>query len=260
MAMLAVSIITSALTTQLRDHERLRAETEKEKMRANLLRAISHDIRTPLTSIVGSVSVLRENGSKISEETKEELLAHVQEEGQWLITMVENLLSITRISNEGAASISRQPEVLEEVVGGAVQTFRGRHKNIRVMVEFPQEIAIVSMDAILIEQVMINLLENAVNHAAGMTELRLSVSVDKQLATFEVTDNGCGIPRDCLDHLFTGQYYSKDAPSDSNRSGMGIGLSVCSTIIRAHHGTIYAHNNDTGARVSFTLPLEKETA
>ena len=95
-------------------------------------------------------------------------------------------------------------------------------------------------------------------HAPGMTELRLTVTADEETATFEVSDNGCGIPRDRLEHLFTGQFYSKDAPSDSNRSGMGIGLSVCSAIISAHGGSIHGENNkDGGASFRFCLEMEK---
>ena len=258
MAMLAVSIITSALTTQLRDHERLRAETEKEKMRANLLRAISHDIRTPLTSIVGSVSALREDGSKIPEETKEELLAHVQEEAQWLITMVENLLSITRINNEGAASISRQPEVLEEVVGGAVQKFRGRHKNVRVTVDFPREIAVVSMDAILIEQVMINLLENAVVHGKGTTEIRISFVQDEETVAIVLLDDGGGVDPAILPHLLDDSYAKIRAQHSDTRRNMGIGLSVCRSILAAHDGGISVCNAEGGAEFSVVLPLARE--
>lgn len=258
MAMLAVSIITSALTTQLRDHERLRAETEKEKLRANLLRAISHDIRTPLTSIVGSVSALRENGDKISEETKEKLLAHVQEEAQWLITMVENLLSITRMNNEGGARISRQPEVLEEVVGGAVQKFRSRYKGVRVKVEIPEKIAIVLMDSTLMEQVLINILENAVVHGRGTTEICVSFVQEEETVTIVIQDDGGGIAPYLLPHILKDSYVKiRDQRSDARRN-MGIGLSVCRSIIAAHEGTISARNTERGAEFSITLPLENE--
>jgi len=257
-AMLAVSIITSALTTQLRDHERLRSETEKEKLRANLLRAISHDIRTPLTSIVGSVSVLRENKDKLTEETKDDLLGHIQEEAQWLITMVENLLSITRISDGGSARISCQPEVLEEVVGGAVQKFRARHKLVRVVVEIPEQIAVVSVDSILIEQVLINILENAVVHGKNTTEIRVSILQDEKNATVVLRDNGGGVDPGVLPHILEDSYaLIRDQHSDTRRN-MGIGLSVCRTIIAAHEGTIFARNIDGGAEFSVMLPLALE--
>jgi len=257
-AMLAVSIVTSALTTQLRDHERLQAETEKEKLRANLLRAISHDIRTPLTSIVGSVSVLQENGDKISDEMKKEMLGHIQEEAQWLITMVENLLSITRISDGGSARISCQPEVLEEVVGGAVQKFRGRHGAVRVVVEIPEQIVLVSVDSILIEQVLINILENAVVHGKNTTEIRVSILQDEEYATVVVRDNGGGVDSGILPHILEDSYAKIRDQHTDNRRNMGIGLSVCRSIIAAHDGAIAVCNIDGGAEFSIKLPLEKE--
>ena len=116
----------------------------------------------------------------------------------------------------------------------------------------------IPMDALLIEQVLINLLENAVYHAHGMTELNLSVWIEGHTAVFEITDNGSGISKDRLEHLFSGQYYRKDTPSDSNRSGMGIGLSVCNAIIKAHDGTITGNNRQGGgAQFRFCLEMEQ---
>ena len=256
MVMLIVAILTCTLTTKLKHQDYLRMESEKEKMRGNLLRAISHDLRTPLTTIYGSCGALIDNHDNLTSEQQIRLLREMQEDSENLIRIVENLLSVTRVNGETVA-VRKSATVLEELIDSVLQKFHKRHPEQEVSITIPDEFVSIPMDALLIEQVLINLLENAVNHAAGMTELRLSVSVDKQLATFEVTDNGCGIPRDCLDHLFTGQYYSKDAPSDSNRSGMGIGLSVCSTIIRAHNGTISGENiAGGGARFRFSLEME----
>ena len=133
---LTVSIITSALTTQVRQQERLRGETEKEKMRANLLRSVSHDIRTPLTSIVGSTSAVLENPG-LSEQERRELLEDVRDEAQWLIRVVENLLSITRMG-EDQARITKDPEAVEEVLGEAVRKFRRRFPNVEVTVSVPR--------------------------------------------------------------------------------------------------------------------------
>ena len=256
-AMLAVSIITSALTTQIKDHERLRLETEKEKLRTNLLRAISHDIRTPLTSIVGSVSAILENDEKLSAETKRELLSHIQEEARWLITMVENLLSITRMSNQ-EAQLSKQPEVLEEVVGGAVQKFRGRYPKIHISVTPPAEFAVVSMDVMLIEQVLINLMENAAIHGKGTTEICISFQEEGHQVTIVVEDDGGGVDPKLLPHILEDSFaLIQDQRSDTKRN-MGIGLSVCRSIIAAHGGTIRARNTARGAEFSITLPLYEE--
>ncbi len=113
------------------------------------------------------------------------------------------------------------------------------------------------MDAMLIQQVLLNILENAVIHATGMTELKLTVYTLEGDAYFEIADNGCGIPRDRLNDLFTGQLYGSQTPTDSRRTGMGIGLSVCSTIIKAHGGEITAENRQQGG-ACFRFRLEME--
>ena len=256
-SMLTVSILTSAQTTQVREHERLCSETEKEKLRANLLRAISHDIRTPLTSIIGSISAVVENGDKLTESTKTELLGHAQEEAKWLINMVENLLSITRMNNENAL-LSKQPEVLEEVVGGAVQKFRGRYPGVRIRVVPPAEFAVVSMDAMLMEQVLINLMENAVVHGRGTTLVQISfVQMEKEVVIL-VSDDGGGVDPKLLPHILEDSFAQiRDQRKDTGRN-MGIGLSVCRSIITAHGGTIAVRNTDAGAEFAITLPLDEE--
>jgi len=256
-AMLAVSILTSALTTQLREHERIRAEVEKEKLRANLLRAVSHDIRTPLTSIVGSVSAILENGERIPENSKTELLTHIKEEAQWLITMVENLLSITRMNNEGA-TIIRQPEVLEEVVGGAIHKFRSRYQRVRVNVEAPEHVVMVSMDAVLIEQVFVNIMENAAIHGQNTTEIAVVFCETEDVVRVSITDNGGGVDPAVLPHVLDDSFALSREQRSDNRRNMGIGLSVCRAIVMAHEGTITASNVENGAQFVVAFPKEKE--
>lgn len=160
LAMLTVSIMISAMNTQIKKQEKLRLETEKEAVRANLLRAMSHDIRTPLTSIVGNTAAILDNEDSFSPEQKRRLLEDVNEDAQWLIRMVENLLSITRMSG-GQAKIEKDCEAAEEIVAVSVSKFTKRFPNIQVTVEVPDEVLMVPMDATLIRQVMMNLLENA---------------------------------------------------------------------------------------------------
>ena len=253
---LVVSIVTSALTTKTKEQDRLRMENEKVKMRADLLRSVSHDIRTPLTSIVGATSTLLENPS-ISPEEQRTLLEDVRDDAQWLIRVVENLLSITRIGND-PTKLTKQPEVAEEVLGYAVQKFRKRFPDVSVDVHGPDDLLLVPMDAILITQVLSNLMENAVFHGVTTTHISLSARREGAWARFIVQDNGQGIPPQKLATLFDGSVRNGEtAPGDGKRN-MGLGLSVCKAIIRAHGGTVDARNTDSGAEFSFRLPLSKE--
>lgn len=256
--MLLVSFLTSTLTTQIKEQEKMRSEAAREKMRANLLRAISHDLRTPLTSISGSTSAILEHYDSLPKERQIKLLEEIREDSEWLIRMVENLLSITRIDGE-KVQVIKTPTVLEELIDTTLVKFRKRYPRQPVDVRIPADFISIPMDALLIEQVLINILENAVVHAHGMTQLSLTVDAPGRLAVFQITDNGPGIPEDRLDDLFTGYLeHIDDTPADSKRHNMGIGLSVCATIVRAHGGTLQAANRpEGGALFRFTLEMEE---
>lgn len=257
LVMLLIAIMTSALTTQIKQQEKIKAESERERMRGNLLRAVSHDLRTPLTSIYGSTSVILENYDSISKEKQLRLLAEINEDSQWLIRMVENLLSVTRIDNS-ITQIAKDSVVLDELIDSVIVKFNKHYPEQKVDVDIPEEFMSIPMDPILIQQVLMNIMENAVIHAKGLTELKLTVKTEGNVARFEIEDNGCGISDDSLKYLFTG-YLERDVnvPTDGNRNNMGIGLSVCSTIIKAHGGEIYAKNRpEGGALFGFTLEME----
>lgn len=257
LVMLAVALSVSALTTQIKNQEKLRLESEKEKMRANLLRAVSHDIRTPLTSIAGSASVILENQDALSQDKVMELVANIKEEAQWLVRMVENLLSITRMNAENA-KIDKQEELAEEVISAAVSKFKKRFPGIETEVYVPDEILLVPMDATLIEQVLVNLLENSVIHGRTTSRIRIQVSKQEEMAVFSVEDNGGGIEESVLPVIFDGNLVARGESSDNKRN-MGIGLSVCKSIIKAHRGNMRAENREEGgARMIFTLPMEME--
>ncbi len=253
--MIAIAVFTSALTTKLKQHEAMKAEGEKERMRANLLRAVSHDLRTPLTTIYGSSTTLLENSNAMTEEQKRKIVTGIKEDSEWLVRMVENLLSITRIDS-GNVKITKTPTVLEELIDSVILKFKKRYPAQQVELEIPDEVVIIPMDAILIEQVVVNILENAVQHAEGMTKLMLRVFTLGNKAIFEVKDNGCGIPAKRMETLFTGYYTREDEVADSQKNA-GIGLSVCATIIKAHGGSIKAENVKTGGAV-FRFALETE--
>lgn len=254
--MLLVAVMTSALTTKIKEQEKLRTESEKEKMRANLLRAISHDLRTPLTSIYGASSAVIENYDSLTKEQHIHLMKDINEDAQWLIRMVENLLSVTRIDSE-TVRVIKTPTVLEELIDTTLVKFRQRYPEQPVAVSIPDAFVSIPMDALLIQQVLINLLENSVLHAEGMTELTLTVRIEGGKAVFEIADNGCGIPREHLAALTAGApVYS--APADTARHGMGIGLSVCTAIIRAHGGSSELCNRREGGTLfRFTLDMEE---
>ena len=253
--MLIVSTMTGALTTRLKQQEKLKLEAEKERMRGNLLRAVSHDLRTPLTSIYGSCSAIIENFESIPKEKQILLLRDIQEDSQWLNRMVENLLSVTRVDGD-RVRLSKYDVVLEELIDTLLIKFHKHYPDTRVQVSIPEEFVSIPMDPVLIEQVLMNLLENAVFHARGMQNLWLRVELENRCAVFSVTDDGCGIPEERMAHLFAGLPGS-GMPADSARSNMGIGLSVCKTIIKAHGGELKAGNRPAGgAWFRFALELE----
>ena len=254
--MIAIAVLTSALTTKLKQHEAMKAESEKERMRANLLRAVSHDLRTPLTTIYGSSTTLLEAGNTMTEEQQTKIVAGIKEDAQWLIRMVENLLSVTRIDS-GQVEIIKTPTVLEELIDAVILKFQKRYPAQNVEIELPEDVIIIPMDAILIEQVLVNILENAVQHAKGMTHLKLRVFTLGNQAIFEIKDNGCGINSKHMETLFTGYYTREHELADGQTRNAGIGLSVCATIIKAHGGSIKAENQKTGGAV-FRFVLDTE--
>ena len=252
--MLTVSISTSALTTAVKKQERLRLEGEKVKMRADLLRSVSHDLRTPLTSIAGSASVLLDS-PELPEDKRRGLLGGIRDGSEWLIGMVENLLSITRVGGEGA-QIQKMPEAVEEVVADAVRKFRKLYPELPVETEVPEEVLFVPMDAVLICQVLTNLLENAVLHGRTTSRITVRVTSGAGRAKFVVEDDGGGIDAEALPLLFEDKPAGA-APVDSKgRHNMGIGLTVCRTIVKAHGGDMSAANRPGGGAVFwFELPL-----
>lgn len=261
--MLTISILTSATTTHLRQQMKLNAErekilqeAEKEKMRANLLRAVSHDLRTPLTSIIGASATFLEGEEVLNNAQKRELIQHVQEDGQWLLNMVENLLSITRIHNE-TTRVTKTMEAVEEVVSEAVTRLKKRLPSASIAVQVPHELIMAPMDPTLIEQVLINLMENAFCHSESNRPIQCVVDTDEQSVRFSIYDFGIGIAEDRLETIFDG-YPTHEQESADTRKGMGIGLTICKTIIKAHDGTISAANHEEGAVFSFTLPLQED--
>ena len=254
LTMLAVGVAVSALTTRVKRQEAFRRESEREKLRANLLRGMSHDLRTPLTGISGSISAVLEN--ELEPAQQRELLEGARDEADWLCRMVENLLSVTRIGDE-TGGLHTQEEAVEEVIGAAVHAFRKRNPVIAVHVSAPDTLLMAKMDPVLIQQVLQNLMENAVIHGKTATEIRVSAAAERNETVITVQDNGQGIAPDRMEHLFDGSL-GKAPGTDMTRS-MGIGLMVCNAIVKAHGGSIRGDNlPEGGACFRFTLPLGGE--
>ena len=257
--MLGVTLLISTMTTNIKqqalriaEQDKLLSETEKEKMRANLLRAISHDLRTPLTGIIGASSSYLDNGAFLTEEEKTSIVTHIHEDANWLLNMVENLLSVTRIHGQ-SSTVKKTDESVEEIVSAAINRLKKRMPDVSVNVSVPEELLILPMDAILIEQVLINLLENAIVHSQSSRPILCYVDDDNENVTFHVKDYGIGIDPQRLNNIFDGNSYIGNDVSDSNK-GMGIGLSICKTIITAHNGIINARNHEEGTEFFFSLP------
>ena len=255
LVMMTISILTATVTSRAKQTEQVRREADREKMYADLLRAVSHDIRTPLTGIVGATNVLLEQDSGLTKEQRLQLLRSTNEDAQWLIRIAENLLSITRISSE-EAKVKKEPEPAEEVIESAVAKTHKHYPEVDIRVHLPAELMMVPMDPLLMEQVLVNLMENAVIH--GETHhIDVTLSSEGNCAVFTVADDGRGIPQHLLPRLFDGSARS-DRSSDGKRS-MGIGLSVCRTIVLAHGGVIRGDNRQEGGAVfTVTLPMKGE--
>ncbi|MGN0376202.1 MAG: DUF4118 domain-containing protein [Suilimivivens sp.] len=261
--MLIISVTISTMTSQIKsqgkillEREKLLMDAEKEKMRANLLRSVSHDLRTPLTGIIGNSSTYIDNIDTLTEQEKLEIVSHINDDSNWLLNMVENLLSVTRI-DERSMEIATSLESVEEVCAEAIRRLCKRLPKADIKVVVPDNYLLIPMDAMLIEQVIINLLENAVVHARSTLPIELTVTEEPEFVTFKVKDYGVGISPERLDTIFDGSPYTPTPASDVHK-GMGIGLSICKTIIIAHGGKISAYNHEQGCIFTFTLPKEKK--
>jgi len=255
--MLIVSIATGIMTTKIKRQNKIKAEAERERMRGNLLRAVSHDLRTPLTAIHSACSAMVENYDALTEQQHKKLLEDIRSESMWMARVVENLLSVTRLNGE-AAPLRLQDTVLEELIDALLVKFHKYYPRQKLELSLPEDFLVIPMDPALIQQVLMNLLENAVFHAKGMQHLVLAVEEENGKAVFYVRDDGCGIAPERMETLFSSIPDRKET-TDSRRSNMEIGLNVCRAIIMAHGGEITAGNRETGgAEFRFSLEIKEK--
>ena len=264
-AMFIIYIMTSAMTTNMKEQAKILAaqekelmEVQKEKMRANLLRAISHDLRTPLTGIIGNSSSYLKMENELSDRDKHEIVENIKSDAGWLLNMVENLLSVTRINNE-TAKVNKSMESVDEVISSAVDRFKKRFPDAQLRVFPSDDVIMIMMDPLLIEQVISNILRNAQVHANSTKPLELSVSEENDKVWFRIRDYGVGIDEDKIETIFDGVGYREDRQTTADGyKGMGIGLSICKTIVTAHGGKINARNHGSGSEFYFYLPKGTE--
>lgn len=221
--------------TELKNEkEQVELENEREKVRSNLLRAVSHDLRTPLTVISGVAETLGV-GADLKEETRQKLLKDIQEESQWLIRMVENLLSITRI-NIDTMKVNKTAEPVEEIIEAVYQHLKKVYPEEQVMVQLPENVIFIQVDPILIEQALFNLVENAFRHGEIARPVKLTVHQENNQTVFEIENYG-EIPLKQFEKIQTNLSSTNEVPVDS-KNGLGIGLSIVKTIVHAHNGTM----------------------
>ena len=259
--MFAVSVITCTLTARARKSDLIHAQNERERLRSELLRSISHDLRTPLTTISGSAGLLLENYEYLSEKETQALLSDIIEEIEWLNMVIDNTLSVTRFRVGTEDSLPVKPEIVEEIIEESVRRFRRQTaaSRTKIHIQVPEEILMIPVNAMLIEQVLINLLNNAVWH--GKRTSRIDIIVEKRAdrVYFRVLDDGCGIEESILPHLFDEDALADRTKEDDANRFMGIGLSACRAIIEQHHGEISAKNRpEGGSELCFWLPLEHQ--
>lgn len=239
-----------------REKEEAAILAQNEQLRANLLRAISHDLRTPLTSISGNAGNLLAMGEEFDQETRKQLYTDIYEDSMWLINMVENLLSITRLV-EGRLNLNITEDLVEDVITEALLHVNKKSMEHQITVENEEEFLLAKMDSRLIVQVVINLVNNAIEYTPAGSQILIHVSKQDQKAVISISDNGYGISDEAKKKVFDMFYSGENKVADSRRS-CGIGLSLCKSIINAHGGEITVSDHfPHGAVFTFTLPAEE---
>ena len=230
---------------------------KNEQLRADLLRAISHDLRTPLCSISGNADMLLGNSDRLDEATKHQIYSDIYDDSEWLTGVVENLLSITRL-NDGRLKFKFTDQLLDEVIVESLRHISRKHDDHKIVTDC-EELVLARMDVRLIMQVLVNLVDNAIKYTPPGSVICIRGTKTDGKAQISVEDNGPGIPEEMKSHIFEMFYTGKTTVADSQRS-LGLGLALCHSIIEAHEGTlVLTDHNPHGCNFTFTLPLSEVT-
>ena len=256
---LMISILDECALAIEKDHmtrekQRMEESARQETLRANLLRAISHDLRTPLTSISGNAAILLEDTGDLDKGKKKELYDSIYDDAIWLNGLVENLLTITRTEN-GTMKLNIQPELVSDAIEEALRHLDRNAERRKIVTELQDDLLLARMDSALIVQVLINLINNAVKYTPEDAKITIGAKAEGSIALLWVEDEGQGVPEGTEDKVFD-MFYTGVKHSADSRRGIGLGLSLCRSIVQAHGGEIWMMNaRPHGAKVSFTLPI-----
>ena len=238
------------------EKEQAALQARNEELRANLLRTISHDLRTPLTSISGNADTLLHSYNVLDEQTRKQIFTDIYDDAQWLTGLVENLLSVTKIA-DGSVKLRLSDQVVDDIVSEALRHIDRRSAEHHITVDCGDEPLLVRVDAGLIMQVLINLVNNAVKYTPAGSNIRITAIQRENMAEICVSDNGPGIPDELKEHVFE-MFFTGGNPIGDSRRSLGLGLTLCQTIVHAHHGEMTLKDNSPhGCIFSFTVPLSE---
>ena len=238
------------------EKEKAAVLAKNEQLRANLLRSISHDLRTPLTSISGNADTLLHSYNVLDEQTRKQIFTDIYDDAQWLTGLVENLLSITKIA-DGSVKLRLSDQVVDDIVSEALRHIDRRSAEHHITVDCGDEPLLVRVDAGLIVQVLINLVNNAVKYTPAGSNIRITAIPRDNMAEICVSDNGPGIPDELKEHVFE-MFFTGGNPIGDSRRSLGLGLTLCQAIIHAHNGEMtLKENSPHGCIFSFTVPLSE---
>ena len=239
-----------------REKEEAAVLAKNEQLRANLLRSISHDLRTPLTSISGNADTLLHSYNVLDEQTRKQIFTDIYDDAQWLTGLVENLLSITKIA-DGSVKLRLSDQVVDDIVSESLRHIDRRSAEHHITVDCGDEPLLVRVDAGLIVQVLINLVNNAVKYTPAGSNIRITAIPRENMAEICVSDNGPGIPDELKERVFE-MFFTGGNPIGDSRRSLGLGLTLCQAIIHAHNGEMtLKENSPHGCIFSFTVPLSE---